>query len=489
MHRLRAFGRDHATALLLGGWLTLTAGAVVLAGGRGLLPESVPGVLTTANRTLNQMMAVAMVSISLIIPLTSNLYTPKLVRLYVTHPLVAGGLVILFSSHLLTMAIQVMPPDHPALPWAIKGFLLLYVGILLGALPFMFGLSQFLRPSFFMPMLTRRGVRALQVLIRKGREDRATRELFDSIDVVTNIALTGMARGDRQLVLLALASLHTLLMEILGQGGGEASGWRDGQPSFVPGMATEGQAYLTRERVWPEAYVLAQTLKVMEVATKRQHEILSEVGQQLVETATLASAMRRDAVVELHVMTFNALLREAVEEDDLRRFQNLCYYYRLLIEGFREDPERMHDTARHLLHYGRLAARRGLNFAMETILYDFGELVLSLGPVDEERAVELVQAWAGPLWQESIEPGSTTAKVGWRTLIRTYWEARALGLEELAKAIYWRFLTDDAIHRDQLVQVLDENRELHYEFNDRLMRFAHMSGRAEAMARDFETSW
>lgn len=486
MHRLRAFGRDHATALFLGGWLSLTAGAVALAGGSGLLPESVPAVLTTANRTLNQMMAVAMVSISLIIPLTSNLYTPKLVRLYVTHPLVAGGLVILFSSHLLTMAIQVLPPGHPAQPWAVKGFLVLYVGILLGALPFMYGVSQFLRPSFFMPMLTKRGVRALQALARHGREERASKELFDSIDVVTNIALTGMARGDRQLVLLALASLHTLLLEILGQGGTE---WREGQPCFVPGMATEGQTYLTRERVWPEAYVLAQTLKVMEVATKRQHEILSEVGQQLVETATLASAMRRDAVVELHVMTFNALLREAVEEEDLRRFQNLCYYYRLLIEGFREDPERMHDTARHLLHYGRLAARRGLNFALETILYDFGELVLSLGLVDEERAVELVQAWAGPLWQESIEPGSPTAKVGWRTLIRTYWEARAQGLEELAKAIYWRFLTDDAIHRDQLVQVLDENRELHYEFNDRLMRFAHMSDRAATLAREFETSW
>ncbi|HJW32533.1 MAG TPA: hypothetical protein VJ505_04120 [Holophagaceae bacterium] len=485
MNRLRAFGRDHSTAIFMGAWLVLTAGTVVLALGAGALPEFVPNVLTTGNRTFNQMMAVVMVSISLIIPLTANLYTPTLVRPYVTHPMVAGGLAVIFSSHLLTMAIQVLPREHPLMTPAMYLYLGLYITVLLGALPFLYGISRFLRPTFFMPMLTRKGLRGLQILGRHPNDARASAELFEAIDVVTNIALTGMARGDRQLVLLALASLHTLLQEIQGQTGP----WRAERPRFVPGLAEEGQAFLTREQVWPEAYVLAQTLKVMEVATKRQHEILSEVGGQLVETATLASAMGRDQVVELHVMTFNALLREAVEEDDLRRFQNLCYYYRLLIEGFHRDPERMHDTARHLLHYGRLAARRGLNFSMETILYDFGELVLSLGPVDEAQAVELVQAWAGPLWLESIAPESPTRKAGWRSLIRTYWEAKAQGFEELANAIYWRFLTDDAIHRDQLVQVLDENRELHYEFNDRLMRFAHLGDKAETLAREFETAW
>jgi hypothetical protein len=182
-------------------------------------------------------------------------------------------------------------------------------------------------------------------------------------------------------------------------------------------------------------------------------------------------------------------MREAVEEHDLRRFQNLTYHYRLLIEAFHETPERMHEAARHLVHYGRLAARQGLHFAMETIVYDVGELVLSLGAHDEEGAVELVQAWAGPLWLESIGQDSLMKKVGWRTLLRAYWEARALGLKELGDAIYWRFLTDETIHREQLELVLDENRELHYEFNDRLMRFAHLSREAEILAHAFTEQW
>jgi hypothetical protein len=240
--------------------------------------------------------------------------------------------------------------------------------------------------------------------------------------------------------------------------------------------------------------VLAQTLKVTEMATKRQHELLSELAGQLVDTARLARDSGSEAVIELHVMTFNTLLREAVEERDLRRFQNLSYYYRLLIETFHPNPGRMHETARHLMHYARMAARQGLTFAFETVLYDLGELVLSLVSHDEERAVELIQAWAGPVWQEAITQeaitqGGGAKKVGWRTILRTHWEARAGGLKEVADAVYWRFLTDEAIHREQLELLLEDNRELHYEFNDRLMRFAHLSPAAASEAQAFLEQW
>jgi hypothetical protein len=103
--------------------------------------------------------------------------------------------------------------------------------------------------------------------------------------------------------------------------------------------------------------------------------------------------------------------------------------------------------------------------------------------------VELVQAWAGPVWQEAIVLEGGMRKVGWRTLLRTHWEAKALGHREVADAIYWRFLTDGAIHREQLELLLEENRELHYEFNDRLMRFAHLSPAAEAEAQAFLEQW
>jgi len=445
--------------------------------------------LSTASRTLNGAMAIVMTSIALILPLTSNLYTPRLVKLYVAHPLIIGGLSVFILGNLLVMALHFFPQGHPFARLGTRLIVMLYGLVLLGILPYLFGVSRFLRPSFFMPMLTRKGLRSLRELGRGKRVEVHKDNLFEIIDVVTNVALTGMTRGDRQLVMLSLTSLHELFKGIILHSGEAGQAWRSTRPWFVPGLAQEGQAYLVRERVWPEAYVLAQMLKVTEVANKRQHELLSELAGQLVETARLACATGREPVIELHVMAFNTLLREAVEEKDLRRFQNLSYHYRLLIEAFHTMPLRMDEATRHLLHYARMGAREGLPFAMETVTYDLGELVLSLGRVAEPRAVELIQSWAGPLWQECITQGGGLRKVGWRALLRTHWEAKVLGMKEVADAIYWRFLNDAAIHREQLELLLEENRELHFEFNDRLMRFAHLSPQAEAEAQAFLAEW
>jgi hypothetical protein len=473
------------TAIGLAGALVIAAFIAAYGVNQGVDSVTLPVV----GRTLNGFMAIVLTCIALIVPLTANLYTPKLVTLYVKHPLIVAMLSLLLVSHVICLALNFIPAGSLLNRVLVDLLALIYLLVMMGALPFLYGISRFLRPSYFVPMLTRKGLRSLRELGRGRSVEDHKDNLFEIIDVVTNMALTGMARGDRQLVLRSLGALHTLLAGIIESGRGEGLDWRRSRPWFVPGMAKEGQDYLVRERVWPEAYVLAQTLKITEVATKRQHELLSELASQLVDTARRSRDTGAGAVIELHVMTFNTLLRDAVEEQDLRRFQNLSYYYRLLIEAFHAMPERMHDAARHLMHYAHMASRQGMVFAFETVVYDLGELVLSLGGVDEERAVELVQAWAGPVWQETIAQDSTRKKVGWRTILRTHWEARSLGLKEVADAIYWRFLTDEAIHREQLELLLEENRELHYEFNDRLMRFAHLSPAAEAEAQAFLEQW
>jgi len=451
----------------------------------GSLGEFHQSGLGLASRMLNQFTTVVVTSIALIIPLTANLYSPRLVKLYVAHPLIVVCLSALFITHLLLLVSGFVSPGFHYY----RGFLRLVsvavVLVLAGMLPFLFGISQFLRPSFFMPMLTRKAIRSLSDVLAQRRVETNSLDLFEITDVVANIALTGMARGDRQLVLLSIRSLNAILIEIVGSGRREPSPWESLRPHFVPGLAREGQAYLLDELLWPEAYLLAQLLKVMEVASKRQHELMAELAAQLVESAELASVLKRDGVVELHIMAFNSLVRESIDEKDLRRFQNLSYHYRLLIEAFLDDPVHMYEAAEHLIAYGHLAQEVGMNFGLKTVVFDMGELVLSVAQRQEERAVELVQLWAGPLWQEAIESQGTMRMVGWRTLIKVYWEAKARGLERLSETLFWRYLSDETVHREHVELVLDENRELHSEFNDRLMRFAHLSPEASAMALAF----
>lgn len=471
-------------------WLTAlwVAGALLVAGVSIWLGNTSHFELLgipTANRTLNQLTGVLLTCMALIVPLTSNLYTPRLVKLYVTHPLTVIGLSVLIGSNVVVMAASFFPSGHPAaLPFAFT-IALLDLLILACTLPFLYAVSRFLRPSYFLPMLTRAGAKQLDRMHRGTARPRQVRSLFSTIDVVTNIALTGMARGDRQLVLLALNSLHELLAEIIRHGEGPAGAWRSETPSFVPGLAREGQDYLTRERTWPEAYVLAQMLKVMETATKRQHEILGELASQLVASAQLAFALARGPIVELHVMALNTLMRESIDEKDLRRFQNVSYHYRILIESFTDEPVRLQRDAYHLIHYANLANKQGLVFGLETVIYDMGELVLSVARRDQDQALALLDQAAGQLFRQAINAGGAANRIGWRSLIRLYWEARADALGEVATRVGEQYLADEQAHREQIERALGENRELHFEFNDRLMRFAHLSPPAESLARRF----
>lgn len=441
--------------------------------------------LPVAGRTLNQFMAVLLTCIALILPLTANLYTPRLVSLYVRHPLIVSMLVLLLFSQIICLVLNFLPVPS-RLNHILVGLLtLIYLLVILGALPFLYGISRFLRPIFFVPMLTQKGVQSLGRLARGDTRPVNGENLFHTVDVVTNLALTGMNRGDRQLVLLALESLHLFLVRVIANSGGDSRAWRALEPRFLPGLAREGQEFLVRESIWPEAYVLGQLLKIMENASKHQHEILAEMASHLLLSTQMAVDTGMDRVTELHQMAFNTLMRDAVEDQDLRRFQNLSACFRQLIEVLVPQSHRMHEAVQHLIHYAKLADRAGMPLVMETVVYDLAETVLTVGRCAPGPALEIIQAWAGPLWQESLEGPPHLRKVAWRALVRVHWEAKAAGLEAIRESVYWRFLTDDAIHREQIELVLAENRELHTEFNDRIMKFGHISPEAERLAQEF----
>lgn len=468
--------------------LVLLVLAMLLGGRASLLGNFEPLGIPTASRLLNQLTAALITSVALIVPLTANLYSPRLVRIYIGHPLVVGGLGLLLAGHLALLSAHFFPAGHAAAHGLLLATSLICLVGLAGFIPFLYALSQFLRPMYFVPLLTRTGIRNLDHLSRGRRETEESQSLFETIDVVANIALTGMARGDRQLVLLCLNALHTLLMDLVTRPESSRT-WRDLRPWFPAGLAEEGQDYLVRERLWPEAYLLAQMQKINEVAGHGQQELLADLAAHLVETASAAAQGGQEGVVELHLMTFNALLREVILARDARRFATLSYYVRRLIEAFHAFPERMHEAARHLVHYAHMAARERVDYALETVAFDLGELLLRLGRHDESAAEALLLTWAGPLWQSCIEGGGHLRRVGYRALVRAHWEARASGLTSLADAIRFRFLSDPALHREELELVLDETRELHYEFNDRLLRFAHLSPRAREEANAFMEAW
>jgi hypothetical protein len=443
------------------------------------------GGLASVNRIINQLLTVVLTAIALVIPLSSNLYSPKLVRLFLSHPLIVAGLSIVIFTQTLCLVTLMIGPEHlsyQVLAFCCYGFTLI---CLAGLLPFLYFVSFFLRPDFFVPLLAKR---ARKHIDRWGEGELVPEHgeaVFDTADMIANIALTGMHRGDKQLVLLCVHALHELLICFIKQVNDDHKG-NEGMPAFfVSGLVREAQEYLREKQIWPEAYMLAKIIEVVEHTDVKHHQILAEIAQLLVASHAVAVADHREDHIEIHTMVFNALMRNSIEEKDLRKFQNLSYHFRLIIETLVYDPMWMEEAVRHLVHYGKLADAQGMPVAYKTVIYDIGELTLSLIKVEDHAATQFVEQHAGPIWFEAIHRGGGLEIAARRCIVRLYWEAQAAEIDHLCELLMENFLNDEDLHRETLEKILANNRPLHWEFNDRLLKLAHISPAAEAKAWEF----
>lgn len=443
------------------------------------------GGLASVNRIVNQLLTVVLTAIALVIPLSSNLYSPKLVRLFLSHPLIVAGLSLIIFTQTLCLVTLMIGPNHDGynlLAILCYTFTLL---CLAGLLPFLYFVSFFLRPDFFVTLLIHR---ARKHIDRWGAGDLQTKHaevIFDITDMIANIALTGMHRGDKQLVLLCVHGMHTLLICFIKQVHADHKSSEGMKTFFVSGLVREAQEYLRERQIWPEAYMLAKILEVVEHTDVKHHQILAEIAQLLVQSHAVSVQNHHEDHIEIHIMVFNALMRNSIEEKDLRKFQNLSYHFRLIIEQLIYDPMWMEEAVRHLVHYGKLADAQDMPVAYKTVLYDLGELTLSLIKIEDHAATQFVEQHAGPIWFEAIQRGGGVEIAARRCLVRLYWEARALEIDHLCDLLKENFLLDDDQHREVLEKILANNRPLHWEFNDRLLKLAHISPDAEARAWEF----
>ena len=442
------------------------------------------GGLANQNRTINGLLGITLTTVSLVVPLTSNLYTPRLVRLFISHPFLISGLVLLLCNHLLVFTQYLFATNAVVSHWITSVVTALTIISILGVIPYLYIVSQFLRPSYFINKLSQKAISCLDHLDLGRPIEKNVNQIMGLVDVLSNIAQKGALRGDHQLILFSLRSLSDILRKIMDAGHGEQD-WRFKYAMFGAGLARKGQDFLKSNGTWPEAYILAHCVQVMEHADQRQHDILAELGRFLIEGFKDAAQKNHDDIIELLITVFNALMRQAIDRKDLRKFQNLSNHYRELIEILAWNPRWMAEVARHLIHYAELAQKSDMFFAKETVIYDIGTLCLQLEGIERHLGSDFLQSFAGNLWIDAIQKGGGQEKAAWQSMLIVYWEAMALDYQGITTLLKDEYMFDNESHRKYLDIMLRDNRPLHWEFNDRLVRFSYITEKAEALAWEF----
>ena len=445
--------------------------------------------LGEGSRVVSAFWGAVLTAIVLIISLTSNTYTPRLSSIFVHQPVILVGLATLLLCNFSYVLGSLFPPEHAN--YMIRVFVSFGLTFLVigGIIPYLYYLSNFIRPRFFLPLLEKEILSSLRkmALVKYKSEDQG--EVFENINVLTNIASTAVKRDDKAVIVIVFDMLVGILLELIYLRGKEKTNWKIQNPEFSSGVSEEARYFLEKNKTWPEYFILSKCLRLAQNLDKNQNEMASFLMEKLLKSMDESLGNGFDDLVEFHIMTFNTILRDSMDRENLIRFQSICYYYRLGIEILQENKALMTFASRSFVHYGNMCSKKKARIWRETILFDLGRIILFLAYLEENVGLEFYKNFVSKVWNKDFQREDGFGRTAWRAIVKTYWEARAKNFKVLSDEIYNEFIAKDIPkHLEGIRYLLSYTRELHWEINDRLVSFNHLSNSAEKMASEFKNN-
>ncbi|MCG3135650.1 MAG: hypothetical protein HMLKMBBP_03372 [Planctomycetes bacterium] len=332
---------------------------------------------STVSRAFNNLLAMVLAFVSVAIPLTANMYTPKLVEIFFSDKLNIAGLVFfaVMGAHAVfgqwIMFDQWAPVTHVTALWlsGVIGFAVL--------VPYYLYVLDFLNPS---TIIRRCRDRVTEEYGRIGRGGiRASqRRLHDRIMQLGNVILRAVDRADRDVAIDAIDALEHATLAYRGPKASAPAEWFEAPPELFPGASAEAIALLHREKTWVESRALSQLHLAYVAALAKMPDAVSAISLVNRRIALHAAVSGDGPMLSLALRYFNTYVRTAVAKRDLHAVYDVFHQYRALATELLDHPgfaDRARDAARHMRYYAELARFQGMVFVYELAAAEVAGLV------------------------------------------------------------------------------------------------------------------
>jgi len=445
--------------------------------------------LSATNRSINAYFGAMITVMALIVTLTSNLYSPHLARLFVTHPLAIGSICFMLITNYFITISHLISQDHR---WfQVISFLSFTLTILatFSIIPVLYLISKFIRPSFFIPLTGRYAHQELVSLINEADSKKfsgITKRLFSYIDVISNMASTAIQRKDKSVIRLVINEQFLLFRALINERTFTPKRrWRNKNFHFSNGLSEEGKYHLKKEKMWPEAYILSKILEQSKALGKNESDLLPLICREMTTTNDLCINLGQRKISKLILSILNSMLKDSLETKSPTKFNYISYYYRMNIELLIEDEELCKQAINSFLHYGLLAQETGNHRFAKSFLYDLGRIIHYLSFDDEKLSTELYANKIKDTWKIFLNSNSRIRAHTLKSIVKTFWILYSQNYYNITSKIKNDFLSNNIEHAIILKGLLQNDDPLDKEFNDTLVSVDSLSGMPSSLARDF----
>ncbi len=430
-------------------------------------PAMVRTLASSFSGAYSTLIALLLTFISLAIPITANLYTPKLIEIFIRDRInlfVLCSCAILAAHNLFAFSLSFdqwtgQLPFAIAVAGAICGWLLL--------LPYYFYVVSFIDPL----TIIKRVSHGLLLEFDAAADGRypvttAQRRINQKITNLGSVLLRAADRADRDVTFDAIRTHVAALARV-----------RDVKARFpaeifavgndlLVGLSGDATDILSQARIWIEHRIAIQLVLAFKSVLGRMPDGVSAMAQAVKNAAHEEARRHNDEVFDLLVRVLNCFTREAIKKKENASVFNVVYSYKALVRRLIVDrPEQVPRLVRHLRFYADFARAQGLPFVYDLVSYELGELA--------QRAYERKAAPARELLDAMLAFVGAEQSVGLvksRAILAAYFLEAGLTQELEAVAASLRDTAPEHLEKARC-GILSVQDKVFWELNDRGLNF------------------
>ncbi len=335
-------------------------------------PATARYTLTAIATTLATLVAITITLVLIVVQMTANRYTPKLIDLFAAsrvNVLLLGAFI--FTVIYCFYVAHTIKPDYAPTTGILVCFVLM-TACLVSLIPYLFFVFDFLQPNNIISKIQSRAIASLQPSGRSRGTHRATKLRFSqSLEQITDIANGSLRMNDSSVALSSIWALQDISARYLGEKPRQSDQWFTVERGIFLGPSREYVSLIENEREWVEVKILRQLHTILGGAMEGFGGVATAVAVSARHIGEQGLESGDQSVIELVVKYFNTFLREAINARQKRVIYNVLDQYRRLAEELIVPwPELALRISHHLCYYARLAEEQGLTFIAETVAYD-----------------------------------------------------------------------------------------------------------------------
>lgn len=460
----------------------------------GLDPISALDTLSNAAEVVAGVLAIAITVVAIVVQLAATRYTHRITSMFVREP--ANVLVISFfvltTIQCVWVSASVGSADVAA-EGTSMGLVLTLIMVtlcLLMLLPYFAFVFIFVSPLNIIERIRRTAARGLR---KADRDPEAVAlSVMEVIENLEDIARGAIDHGDRSIAMGCINALMEFLLEYDELRQRMPEDWylmtvsKRRNPDFIS-VAPPVLDEIEESRTWLDVKVLRQYQTLFSHSLNDARDICNLIALNTTELA-LYGLRKRNGLLQLALRFLNSFMRAAINAKDLRTAYHLMNHYREVAQCLMEagDEKTTLAVAEYFKYYGQIAYNVGQPFLLEAVTYDLTKVL--------ERAVEIESPMVDPLLdllltvdresksdeQEESLLGVRRAQVQLATLFMS------LGDRDRARRIQEDMMGE---RRNRLIMVRDEllgeERQYFWEFNDRGVNFAYLPPERRAWVEEF----